>query len=180
MFIPTHIIGGLLIGKITGNYIPALIGATLIDLDHVVVYAKYGLLLKLKKILCIAFNKEHLDEYQRGFFHSIFALVPICFISFLINFDFALSFSLGYACHLLFDASDNADFYPFFPWKKINPVRSLYETLNTMFFNIGRHSFQQQTTRHSDSNGVNLHGPIKYFSKQEFIFALILFVLWVV
>lgn len=145
MFVPTHIIGGLLIGKITGNYIPALIGATLIDLDHLVVYAKYGVLLKPKKLLKIILNKGGVLGYQRNFLHSIFTFIPICFILFFINFDFAFSFSLGYACHLLFDALDNADFYPLFPWKKIN-----------------------------------LHGPIKYFSKQEFIFALILFILWIV
>lgn len=51
MFVPTHIIGGLLIGKITGSYIPALIGATLIDLDHLIVYTKYGLLSKPKRFL---------------------------------------------------------------------------------------------------------------------------------
>ncbi len=180
MFIPTHIIGGLLIGKITGNYVPALIGATLIDLDHLAVYAKHGLLLKPWRLLKIISDKEDTLGYQRNFLHSIFAFIPICFILFFINFDFALSFSLGYACHLLFDALDDADFYPFFPWKKINPVRNPHNILNTMLSKVGRRLPQQQTMRHSDSNGVNLHGPIKYFSKQEFIFALILFILWVI
>ncbi len=75
----------------------------------------------------------------------LFAFIPICLILFFINFDFAFSFSLGYLCHLLFDALDSADFHPLFPWKKIN-----------------------------------VHGPITYFSKQEFIFALMLFILWIV
>jgi len=145
MFVPTHIIGGLLIGKITGNYVPALIGATLIDLDHLVVYVKHGILLKPRKLLNIILDKEDPFGYQRNFLHSIFTFVPMCLILFFINFDFAFSFFFGYVCHLLFDALDNADFYPFFPSKKIN-----------------------------------LHGPIKYFSKQEFVCALILFVLWII
>jgi hypothetical protein len=86
MFVPTHIIGGLLIGKITGNYIPALIGATLIDLDHLVVYAKHGLLLNPRKLLKVVLNKEDTLGYQRNFLHSIFAFIPICFILFFINF----------------------------------------------------------------------------------------------
>jgi membrane-bound metal-dependent hydrolase YbcI (DUF457 family) len=145
MFVTTHIIGGLIIGKLTGNYIPALMGATLIDLDHLIMYAKHRLLLSPQKLLKIVLNKEDVLGHQRNFLHSIFMFTPICFILFFIDFDFAFSFSIGYTCHLIFDALDNADFYPLFPWKKIN-----------------------------------LHGPIEYFSKQEFVFALILFVLWVI
>ena len=68
MFVPTHIIGGLLIGKITGNYVPALIGATLIDLDHLVIYAKHGLLLKPRELLKIISDKEDTLDIKEIFF----------------------------------------------------------------------------------------------------------------
>ncbi len=44
MFIITHFIAGLLIGKLTGNYTFALVGAVLIDVDHLFSYVKHRVL----------------------------------------------------------------------------------------------------------------------------------------
>ena len=88
MTFPTHLMAGLILGKITGNY-PLSVGIAVgVDIDHVFSYAKNGILLKPRKFI-------------------------------------------------------ETFYFPFFPYKKIN-----------------------------------LRGPVKYFSKQEFLFLFLLIIVF--
>ncbi len=144
MFFFAHLFAGLIIGKIFGNYLIALMGALLIDIDHLIVYAKHGILLSPKKFWKTIINP--IDQYgnQRNFLHSFFAWIIISIIIFLVNSKIGIIFSLAYLSHLLLDFLDGSDFYPFYPWKKLN-----------------------------------IKGPIKYFSIQEWIVTLILLIVFI-
>lgn len=141
MFFFAHLFAGLIIGKIFGNYLIALMGALLIDLDHLIVYAKHGILLSPKKFWKTITNPLDSLGYQRNFLHSFFAWIIISIIIFLVDFRIGIIFSLAYLSHLFLDALDNSDFYPFYPWKKFNirgPIKyfSMQEWIVTLILLI--------------------------------------------
>ena len=117
MFILAHLIAGLIIGKLFGNYTIALIGALSMDLDHLSVYIKHTIILNPKKLWRALISPE--DQYgnQRNFLHSFFAWLPISAIAIAINFGAGLAFSMAYLSHLLLDMIDGSDFHPFYPIK---------------------------------------------------------------
>lgn len=117
MTLPTHALAGLIIGKITGDFPTALAGSLVIDLDHAISYFHHGILLKPSKLLKTISDEVDSWGDQRNFLHSIFSWVIIS-VLLVINFKFGLLFSIAYFFHLVFDALDSADFYPFFPFKK--------------------------------------------------------------
>lgn len=140
MLLPTHLLAGLIIGKLTGNYAISLIGSVMIDLDHLIIFHRNGILFKLKKFIAAAINRIDLVIDQRNYFHNVFFFIIVAAAVLIINFKIGLAFSLAYLSHLLLDSLDNLNYFPFYPNKKIN-----------------------------------LRGPIKYCSLQEFIFAIVLF-----
>ena len=141
MLLSTHLAAGLIIGKLTHNYDVALLGSTIMDLDHLIAYYRTGILLKFKKILVATTGKVDLGIIQRGFCHNIYFYLVVLLVALSINFPSGLVFGIAYFIHLVLDSLDNLDYYPIYPNLKIR-----------------------------------LHGPIKYFSRQEFIltFALLL------
>lgn len=143
MLFTTHLAAGLIIGKLTGDYRVSLISSVIIDLDHLVVYYRNGVLFKFKKWLRAACNKSEIEMYQKNILHNIFFGVAASVILSAVNFKIGLVFCLAYLSHLLLDSLDNLNYFPFYPSKKIN-----------------------------------LHGPVKYFSRQEVIFALILLLIF--
>ena len=143
MFFFAHLLAGLIIGKLSGSYLVALIGALFVDLDHLIIYIKHKIILKPKKLWRIIINHRDPYGFQRNFLHSFISWAIISVIILIINFNLGAVFSLAYLTHLLFDLVDNADFYPFYPFK------------------------------------WNVKGPIKYFSKGEMIFTLILLAIFV-
>ena len=143
MFPFAHIISGLIIGKLSGLYIPALIGAVLVDLDHLISYAKHKVLFKPKKLWkTLTATKDPFGD-QRNFLHSFITWPILSLVVIIINFQIGLIFALAYLIHLLLDMTDNADFYPFYPLK------------------------------------FKINGPMKYFSKEEFVFTLILLLIFI-
>jgi membrane-bound metal-dependent hydrolase YbcI (DUF457 family) len=120
MFVPAHLAAGLLIGKVTGNYPAALIGASLIDIDHLWVYLRHKLIFKPRLFLKVATTQEDPYGNQRNFLHNVFAWIIFSLIVVFIDFKFGLIFSFAYFSHILFDALDGGDFYPFYPFKNIN------------------------------------------------------------
>ena len=117
MTFPTHIIAGLIIGKVTWDYTAALAGSLFMDLDHLISYYKNGILFKPRAIL-----RESLTELdpwgdQKNIFHSVQAWLVISLLVMAINLEFGLIFSLAYLIHLVMDALTGA-FYPFYPYKK--------------------------------------------------------------
>ncbi len=139
MTLPTHILAGLVIGKLTGNYSLSVAGSILIDVDHVFSYVKNGVLFKPKKFLQTVFNKDDPYGDQRFLLHNVLVFLLISGVVFLINHQIGFVFGLAYLSHLILDALDNSDYFPFFPNKK-----------------------------------MNIRGPIKYFSKQEFFVMIFL------
>ncbi len=144
MFPFAHLFLGLIIGKLSGFYIIALIGAVLIDLDHLIAYARHKVLFKPKKLWKTITASKDLLGGQRNFPHSFITWLIISLIIILINVEIGLVFSLAYLSHLMLDMFDNGDFYLFYPFKKFK-----------------------------------FKGPMKYLSKEEFAFTLILLLIFV-
>jgi hypothetical protein len=109
-----------LIGKITGDYAVSLLAATAVDLDHGISYVKNGILFSPKKLLDAIVNEHDPWGNQRNILHNIgaWALISVC--AFFVDTTIGWSVSLGYLSHLLLDALDTADYYPFFPNTSVN------------------------------------------------------------
>lgn len=118
MTLPTHVLAGLIIGKITGDFPAALAGSLVMDLDHTISYFRHGILFKPRKLFTAVSAEADPWGDQRNFLHSIFSWVVISILLLIINFKFGLIFSIAYFFHLVLDALDSADFYPFFPFRK--------------------------------------------------------------
>jgi len=112
-----HLLVGLIIGKISGQYAIAIIGAVFLDLDHLICYSRNGVLLRPKKLWRLLTTSKDPYGSQRNFLHSFFAWASISLIGILINFEIGLIFSTAYLTHLLIDMLDDADYYPFYPFK---------------------------------------------------------------
>ena len=130
---------GLIIGKLTGNYTLSVTGALFLDLDHFLTLSKHKLLSKPKDFFKAILEQDDPYGDQRFALHNFFVFLLITLPIIFIDFRIGLIFGLAYFSHILLDALDNSDYYPFFPNKKIN-----------------------------------IRGPIKYFSNQEFIVFAIL------
>ncbi len=144
MFPFAHLFLSLIIGKLSGLYIIALIGGVLVDLDHFIFYIKHKLLLQPKKFWKTITVSEAPYGGERNFLHSFISWSIISIIVLVINFKIGLIFSLAYFSHLALDMLGNGNFYPFYPYKKLKVI-----------------------------------GPIKYLSREEFIFTLILLLIFV-
>ena len=118
MTLSTHVLAGLIIGKITGDFPTALAGSLVMDLDHTISYFRHGILFKPRQLFKAIHDEADPWGDQRNFLHSIFSLVAISILLLTIDFNFGLVFSIAYFFHLVFDALDGADFYPFSPFKK--------------------------------------------------------------
>jgi membrane-bound metal-dependent hydrolase YbcI (DUF457 family) len=144
MFIITHLVLGLILGKLFGSYSFALIGALIPDIDHIFPYIRHKILFHMKKLWkTITASKDKYHD-QRNYLHSLFIVIPVTIIMLVLNYSLFLVFSLAYLSHLFLDSLDNSEFYPFYPIKK------------------------------------KILGPIKYFSKTEFIITFGLFIVYLV
>jgi len=117
MFILAHLAAGLIIGKISGSYLPSLIGSLAMDLDHLIPYIRHKVLFSPKKFWDAITSPEDAYGNQRNFLHSFIAWAAASSIFMTVNFNIGLIFSLGYLCHLLLDLIDGSDFHPLYPFK---------------------------------------------------------------
>jgi len=143
MFLGAHLALGLIIGKITGNYLIALAGSLAIDLDHLIPYIKHKIIYSSDKFWKTITDPR--DKYgdQRNYLHSFIAWIAISFIISVFSNHVGFVFSIAYLGHLIVDSLDGSNFFPFYPLSKIN-----------------------------------FKGPIKYFSESEFLFTLVLFIIF--
>jgi hypothetical protein len=127
MFIFAHIVAGLIIGKITGNYLLALAVSLLIDIDHLIPYIKNKIIFSPKKFWQIITNPSDPYGNQRNYLHSFFTLVVISLIALLIDINMGFIISITYLSHLFLDMLDASDFYPLYPLKYnlIGPIKYL-------------------------------------------------------
>lgn len=117
MYSTTHLILGLVIGKVSGDYTASLLGSLIIDIDHLIPAIEERSIFNFKKIW--KKTKEYSDS-SRSYFHSFFSWGFFSVIVSLIDLKFGLIFSMAYLGHFLLDAIDNSDFYPFYPFKNVN------------------------------------------------------------
>jgi membrane-bound metal-dependent hydrolase YbcI (DUF457 family) len=129
---------GMIIGKVTGNYTAAVASSVLVDLDHIQSYITHGVIFKPKKLWSALTDQvDHWGD-QRGVLHNVifFALVAIFLLA--LAGTIGQIIVLGYAGHLLLDALDNSDYWPFYPNKRINlkgPIK--YGSIQELVFFIG-------------------------------------------
>lgn len=119
MTIPTHLVAGLMVGKLTGDYSFALVGALGPDVDHLVSYAKNGVLLNPKEFWKTITNTSDPYGDQRYYLHNVLVFVSISAFVYYFNSQIGIALGLAYLSHLILDALDDADYFPFFPNKKI-------------------------------------------------------------
>ncbi len=119
MTFPTHIIAGLIIGKLTGDYPAALAGSLLMDVDHIVSYYRHGILSKPKEILRASVEEADPWGDQKNFLHSAQSWLVISLVLLVIDLRFGLIFSLAYLVHLILDGL-NGSFYPLYPYRRFS------------------------------------------------------------
>ena len=118
MTFPTHILAGLIIGKLTGDYTAALTGSLIMDVDHLFSYYQRGILFKPRAILHESLTAKDPTGSQKNIFHSVQSWFLVSLVLSSVNLNFGLVFSLAYIVHLMLDAL-NGDVYPFYPYKGI-------------------------------------------------------------
>ncbi len=120
MLLPTHLLGGLIIGKITGDYTAALAGAVLVDSDHLLSYFKNGVWFSFKKFIKTVTSQDDPWGDQRNVLHNVIWALIISALVVVFNYKFGVVFALGYLSHLVLDALDNSDYFPFYPSQRLN------------------------------------------------------------
>ncbi len=115
MTTPTHILAGLVIGKMTGHYAAAIIASNIMDLDHLLAYRRGGVLFKpLQMFKHMTEPKDMLGD-QRGIFHNVFVAAAICVLAAWLMPAIGVTVTAAYFLHLLFDALDGSRYWPFYP-----------------------------------------------------------------
>ncbi len=137
MTLPTHLLAGLIIGNLTGNYTVAITGSLIMDLDHIISFYRHGILFNAKKLLKEVSDEKDPWNDQRNYLHNVFVWVAISIIFCLINLNLGIIFSLCYLVHLIFDALNTVNFYPFYPSRKF-PVKGFikYGTRKELIFDF--------------------------------------------
>lgn len=118
MFVPAHLFAGLILGKISGIYTVALIGAVLIDLDHIWIYLRHKILFNPKKLWKTITDPKDKYGNQRNFLHSFITWIIISALILFVDYRIGFVFSLAYLSHLTLDLLDGSDFYLFYPFEK--------------------------------------------------------------
>lgn len=129
MTFPTHILAGLIIGKLTGDYTAALTGSLVMDIDHFFSYHRHGVLFKPGRMIRHSLTAEDPLGNQKNIFHSVQAWIIASLLAMAFNMHFGLTFSLAYIVHLILDAL-NGDMYPFYPYKKFQIKKPLIRYLS--------------------------------------------------
>ena len=135
MYSSAHLAMGLIIGKVTGDYPTAIISSLVIDFDHLIPYARQKVLSSWGKFWQAT---RASNTSNRNIFHSVFTMGGVSLIIALFNRHIGAVFALGCLGHFLLDAFDKDNFYPFYPWKKIN-IHGLikYYSRAEFFFTLG-------------------------------------------
>lgn len=116
MFWPTHIVTGLIIGKLTGNYPISIIASILPDLDHLWIYYKHDVLFNRDLFKTLLNDKDEIGE-QRNYLHSIFIFAFLSFcVWYFLNSVF-IPFFIGYFIHMVLDSLDKSEMRPFYPFR---------------------------------------------------------------
>ncbi len=100
-----HLLLGILLGNISGNYFLFILGSIFPDLDHLYILLKNRI--KINKIVdSIKFEKKYNLKYKTPLFHSLLGLLIFSGIILLFSTKNALIFATAYFLHLLVDWMD--------------------------------------------------------------------------
>jgi hypothetical protein len=117
MYSTAHLALGLIIGKVTGDYPTAIITSVALDFDHLWPHVKNKTIFKIKEI----WNQAKLSgDTSRNILHSFIFLVPMAVALWFFDHRIALVFIWSFLGHFFLDAIDDSDFWPLFPFKRIN------------------------------------------------------------
>ncbi|MEM3126475.1 MAG: metal-dependent hydrolase [Candidatus Woesearchaeota archaeon] len=125
----THIVFGLLLGKITGNMLYVLLGSTIIDLDHYFQFKKEGALKSWKKFWQRCWHPPAGKTAKHPIVHSLTGWLIFMNVALLINQESAIYFGLGYLGHLLLDLFDTSQKRYFWPLNFIHKGPLKFNTL---------------------------------------------------
>ncbi len=120
MTFPTHLFAGLAVGAFTGDYTVAVVASVAPDIDHVVSYARHGVFKNAETFWSVITAEADPWNDQRNVLHNILVPSTLSILAYIFFPEHALALVLGYGIHLTLDAFDASDFYPFYPWKRIN------------------------------------------------------------
>ena len=120
MTFPSHILLGIILGKLTGNIALSVIISVSVDIDHLFSYFKHDIILKPKAFLKAALSRNDAYGDQRGYLHNIFIAGAICALTFLISTPPGVTVTLAYFGHLLLDSLDKSDYWPLYPSKRFD------------------------------------------------------------
>ena len=65
MTLPTHLVFGLIIGRLTGNYPLALAASVAVDVDHLVSFFRSGIIFKPKELIRAMGRRDGLRDEGR-------------------------------------------------------------------------------------------------------------------
>ncbi len=113
-----HLIIGIFLGMLFGNYQFFIIGAIFADIDHIYIYFIKARLFKWKKFIdALKYEKKYGIRSKTPFVHSILGMIVFSAIVFLFSKEGALAFFIGYLSHLVLDAIDTDEMQIFYPLK---------------------------------------------------------------
>lgn len=114
MLMSTHLLLGLVLGNLVKHPFAVMLGAVLIDFDHLFAYYMSNRKTSLKDLFQLNLLPDE-EISLRSFFHTILGWIGTTAILMVINYDFGLYFSIGYVSHLFLDAIDGSNLYLFYP-----------------------------------------------------------------
>lgn len=112
-----HLLLGILLGQIFGNYFLFILGSIIPDIDHLYVAIKNGLLKQGIFLDSIRFEKRYKIKYKTPLVHSLLGLIIFSAIVFLFVKWQVIYFSIAYFLHLLADWPDVDEKYYLYPLK---------------------------------------------------------------
>jgi len=135
-----HLLLGILLGMIFGNYFFFILGSILPDLDHAYIILKNKLFSFKKIIKTIKYEKRFNIRYKTFLFHSIFGLILFSLIVYLFSKTGVIYFGVAYLLHLLIDWIDLDEKYFLYPlkikFKGFLPIWSKFEKILTIILII--------------------------------------------
>lgn len=112
-----HILIGIILGIIFGNYFFFILGSILPDLDHIYIIIKNKLWNLDKITKTLKYEDRFKIRYKTPFFHSLLGLIIFSLIIYFLFGNKTIYFAAAYFLHLLIDWIDIDEKYFLYPFK---------------------------------------------------------------
>ena len=131
-----HLLIGIILGKVFGNYFFFILGSIFPDIDHLYVIIKNKFFSLRKIINSMKFESKFKIRYKTKFVHSLLGLGVFSLIVYFLDNKGVLYFFIAYLLHLLIDWIDIDEKYYLYPFnvkfKGILPIWSKFEKITTL------------------------------------------------